>query len=87
MQQVFKGENYSMEETINLLDFFSATSIQGRQLFKGGNYSRKYGNSFFMNGSSKINSYLMPAKCTVSYHAVVPGDSTCNQLQIKLIMI
>ena len=43
-----------------------------------------------MNGSSKINSYLMPAKCTVSYHSVgfvVPGDSTCNQLQIKLIMI
>ena len=28
---------------MNLLDFFSATSIQGRQLFKGGNYSRKYG--------------------------------------------
>ena len=47
-------------------------------------------NSFFMNGSSKINSYLMPANCTVSYHSVgfvVPGDSTYNQLQIKLIMI
>ena len=43
-----------------------------------------------MNGSSKINSYLMPAKCTVSYPSVgfvVPGDSTYNQLQIKLIMI
>merc|ERR1712051_904536 len=44
VRQVFKGDNYSREETINLLDFFSATSIQGRQLFKGGNYSRKYGN-------------------------------------------
>ena len=43
VRQVFKGDNYSREETINLLDFFSATSIQGRQLFKGGNYSRKYG--------------------------------------------
>ena len=43
-----------------------------------------------MNGSSKINSYLMSAKCTVSYYSVgfvVPGDSTYNQLQIKLIMI
>ena len=28
-------------------------------------------NSFFMNGSSKINSYLMPAKCTVSYHTAL----------------
>ena len=42
VRQVFKGDNYSREETINLLDFFSATSIQGRQLFKGGNYLRKY---------------------------------------------
>ena len=32
-----------------------------------------------MNGSSKIDSYLMPAKYTVSYHSVgfaVPGDSS-----------
>ena len=32
-----------------------------------------------MNRSSKINRYLMAAKCTVSYHSVgsvVPGDST-----------
>ena len=37
-----------------------------------------------MNGSSKINSYLMPAKCTVSYHSVgfvVPGD-----LKLTLLM-
>ena len=43
-----------------------------------------------MNGLSKINSYLMSAKFTVSYHSVgfvVPGDSTYNQFQIKLIMI
>ena len=26
--------------------YFSATTIQGRQLFKGGNYSRKYGSHF-----------------------------------------
>ena len=43
MRQLFKGDNYSREETINLQDFFSATTIQGRQVFKGGNYSRKYG--------------------------------------------
>ena len=42
-----------------------------------------------MNRSSKINRYLMAAKCTVTYHSVgsvVQGDSTYNQLQIKLIM-
>ena len=36
-----------------------------------------------MNGSSKIISYLMPAKCTVSYRSVgfvVPGD-------LKLILL
>ena len=43
MRQLFKGDNYSREETINLQDFFSATTIQGRQVFKGGNYSGKYG--------------------------------------------
>ena len=43
-----------------------------------------------MNRLSKIDSNLMAAIYTVSYHSVVfvvPGDSTCNQLQIKLIMI
>ena len=46
-----------------------------------------------MNGSSEINSYLMPAKCTVSYHSVgfvVPGDSTSNKadhdLKLNLLM-
>ena len=43
VRQVFKGDNYSREETINYLGFFSETTIQGRQLFKGGNYLRKYG--------------------------------------------
>ena len=32
VRQLFKGDNYSREET-----------IQGRKLLKGGNYSRKYG--------------------------------------------
>ena len=36
-------DNYSREETFYYKDFLCATSIQGRQLFKGGNYSRKYG--------------------------------------------
>ena len=38
-----------------------------------------------MNGSSKIDSYLMPAKCTVSYHSVgfvVTGDD----LKLTLLM-
>ena len=35
VRQVFKGDNYSREETINYLGFFSETTIQGRQLFKG----------------------------------------------------
>ena len=46
-----------------------------------------------MNGSSKINNYLMPAKCTVSYHSagfVIPGDSTSNKadhdLKLNLLM-
>ena len=33
VRQVFKGDNYSREETINYLDFFSETTIQGRKLF------------------------------------------------------
>ena len=33
-----KGDNYSREETTNYYGFFSATAIQGRQLFKRGNY-------------------------------------------------
>ena len=47
VRQLFKGDNYSREETINHQDFLSETTIQGRQLFKGGNYSRKYGIFFF----------------------------------------
>ena len=50
MRQLFKGDNYSREETINLQDFFSATSIQGRQVFKGENYSRKYGIMVYKQG-------------------------------------
>ena len=33
MRQLFKGGNYSREETINYYDFLSATTIQGRKLF------------------------------------------------------
>ena len=56
MRQLFKGDNYSREETINLQDFFSATTIQGRQVFKGGNYSRKYGNYLCTSAEKKIYS-------------------------------
>ena len=43
-----------------------------------------------MNGKSKINSYLMPAKCTVSYYYVsfeVPGDSNKADYDLKLTLL
>ena len=43
VRQLFKGGNYSREETINYQEVLTAETIQGRKLFKGGNYSRKYG--------------------------------------------
>ena len=45
LQKLFKGENYSREETIDHYEVLTAETIQGRKLFKGGNYSRKYGTS------------------------------------------
>jgi hypothetical protein len=43
VQPLFKGGSYSKEETINYLKLLTAESIQRRKVFKGGNYSRKYG--------------------------------------------
>ena len=44
LRPVFKGGNYSRAETINYLEVLAAETIQGRKLFKSGNYLRKYGN-------------------------------------------
>ena len=43
MRKLFKGGNYSKEETINFLEVLTAETIRGRKVFKGGNYLRKYG--------------------------------------------
>ena len=51
MRPLFKGGNYSREETIKKLEVLTAESIQGRKVFKGGNYSRKYGKQTFMFSS------------------------------------
>ena len=43
-----------------------------------------------MNGSSKINRYLMAANCTVSYHSVgsvVPGDQLQADHDLKLTLL
>ena len=47
LRKLFKGGNYSKEETINYLEVLTAETIQGRKVFKGGNYSRKYGRLIF----------------------------------------
>ena len=46
VRPLFKGGNYSREETINYQKVFIAETIQRRKVFKGGNYSRKYGMCF-----------------------------------------
>ena len=43
MSKLFKGGNYSREESINHLEVLTAETIQRGKLFKGGNYMRKYG--------------------------------------------
>ena len=43
MRKLFKGGNYSREETVNYWEVLAAEAIQRRKLFKGGNYMRKYG--------------------------------------------
>jgi hypothetical protein len=43
VRKLFKGGNYSREETIKYLEVLTAETIQRRKLFKGGNNSRKYG--------------------------------------------
>ena len=43
MRKLFKGGNYSREETIDYQEVLTAETIQGRKVFKGGNYMRKYG--------------------------------------------
>ena len=43
VSKLFKGGNYSREETINYYEVLTAKTIQRRKLFKGGNYMRKYG--------------------------------------------
>ena len=43
MRKLFKGGNYSREETIDHLDVLTVETIQRRKIFKGGNYMRKYG--------------------------------------------
>ena len=63
MRQLFKGGNYSREETINLYEFFTAETIQRRKLFKGGNYSRKYGIQF-LRSQNILNLYTFTILCT-----------------------
>ena len=43
MRPLFKGGNYSKQETINYQKVFTAETIQRRKVFKGGNYIRKHG--------------------------------------------
>ena len=43
MRKLFKGGNFSREETINHYEVVTEETIQMRKLFKGGNYMRKYG--------------------------------------------
>ena len=46
-KKLFKGKNYSREETINFYEGLTEETIQRRKLFKGGNYMRKYGKHLF----------------------------------------
>jgi hypothetical protein len=43
LRKLFKGGNYSKEETINYSEVLTAETIQRKKVFKGGNYMRKYG--------------------------------------------
>ena len=43
MRKLFRGGNYSREETINNQELLTEETIQRRKVFKGGNYMRKYG--------------------------------------------
>ena len=43
VRKLFKGGNYSREETIDHLEVLTVETIQRRKVFKGGNYMRKYG--------------------------------------------
>ena len=55
VRQLFKGGNYSREETIKYQEVQTAETIQGRKLFKGGNYSRKYGMQCLLKVTSPIS--------------------------------
>ena len=59
--------NYSRAETIKYLEVITAETIQGRKLFKGGNYSRKYGNQFndFSNQPLKLISSNFGGKFSI----------------------
>ena len=46
MRPLFKGGNYSKEETINYQEDLAVETIQRRKVFKGGNYIKKYGMLF-----------------------------------------
>jgi hypothetical protein len=48
VRKLFKGGNYSREETINNLEVLTAETIQRRKLFKGVNYMRKYVKFYFL---------------------------------------
>ena len=42
VRKLFRGGNYSREETIINLEVLTKETIQRRKVFKGGNYMRKY---------------------------------------------
>jgi hypothetical protein len=54
VRKLFKGGNYSREESINHLEVLTEETIQRRKLFKGGNYMRKYGRCFLMEPMRNI---------------------------------
>ena len=63
--EIIKGGNYSRAETIIFCEVLAAESIQGRKVFKGGNYMRKCGipnNRIVLKGLSSKPS----GKCIVA---------------------
>ena len=75
MRQLFKGGNYSREETINHLEVLTAETIQRRKLFKGGNYMRKYGMWFHAQlANNFLNDILISTYVTLIITSFLPSS-------------
>ena len=70
VQKLFKGGNYSSEET-----------IRGRKLFKGGNYSQKKNRYLFCSCWHKTSVWVGWVRCAVN---IMSLDVTYVQVQTKI---